>query len=571
MLTSLVLRKTDEPDWVLRWFDRVLALLRENPSVEIQADTAGFMSLYFLWKGEYYKNAMFLESAEAAMPENVPSPFTVIRFKMMKGIHYWVTAQYDAARATLSEGLDLADKSGFHVLDSLLWSFTAAADMASGTGNAEAALKHQMTASHEAGNVLGMYFHHINAAWLALLKGNPSLAAENMEVIAPGVARMGAPYYKALWDIGMAQVAFALGRAGDAKNYIQEAHRISRTVKSFVLEWYSLLMNAYFLLVEGDEAKGLALLRRGLALGKRYGFVHLEFYQPSVARFLYAKSLEERIEPEYVRDLITKLRLTPPLLRSGALVFAPEGWPYPVKIFTLGRFEIREEGKPVVFAGKVQKKPLELLKAVIAFGCTSVPAERLTDALWPDADGDLARKSFEMSLSRLRRLLGGEDFIRYHAGQVSINLLSCWVDSLALEYIIERSRKSTDSQAAAFCEKALALHKGLFLPSDTDLQWAVYRRETLKNGMLRIITATGRHYEATGGWEKAAEYYLKGLDTDDLAEEFYRRLMTCYQKLGNNAEAVRTYNRCRSLLQDHLGIGPSAGTEAVYLSMLKKS
>jgi DNA-binding SARP family transcriptional activator len=241
-----------------------------------------------------------------------------------------------------------------------------------------------------------------------------------------------------------------------------------------------------------------------------------------------------------------------------------------VKVLTLGRFEIIKDGEPLLFAGKVQKKPLELLKALIAFGCANVPAERLTDALWPDADGDLARKSFEMTLSRLRRLLGEDDFVKYRAGQLSIDLLSCWVDSIAFEHIVGKIKKHPDDQASVPCEKALALYQGPFLSSDVDLHWAAHRRETLKNGLLRTIIITGRHYEATGQWERAVDYYLKGLDTDDLAEEFYQRLMVCYQKLGNNAEAVRIYHRCRSLLEENLGIGPSAGTQAIYSSMLQK-
>jgi DNA-binding SARP family transcriptional activator len=42
--------------------------------------------------------------------------------------------------------------------------------------------------------------------------------------------------------------------------------------------------------------------------------------------------------------------------------------------------------------------------------------------------------------------------------------------------------------------------------------------------------------------------------------------MICYAKLGLTADAVRTYNRCRSTLANHLGIRPSAETQAIYTS-----
>ena len=110
MLFSLTLRKTDRPHLVHCWFQRVSALLQENPSIEIQMDTMFCMSVYHLWKGEYDKNAVLLERAGAEIRHHKPSPFAVIRIKLMIGIHCWITAEYDSAITTLSEGLDICWK-----------------------------------------------------------------------------------------------------------------------------------------------------------------------------------------------------------------------------------------------------------------------------------------------------------------------------------------------------------------------------------------------------------------------------------------------------------------------------
>ncbi len=287
-------------------------------------------------------------------------------------------------------------------------------------------------------------------------------------------------------------------------------------------------------------------------------------------RDLCAKALEQGIETEYVRELIGRLGLVPPPHDAGVSVFDLEDWPYPIKIITLGGFEVLKNDKPLPDGGKVQKKPLEMLRAVIALGGTNVPAEHLADVLWPEAEGDLAHKSFEMTLSRLRRLLGGENFVRYRAGHLSIDPDTCWVDSLVLERMIGKIEKSPADQVIRFCEKAVGLYGGAFLPSDTTVPWTAHRREMLKNGMLRAITAAGRYSEQAGLWERAVEYYTKGLATDDLAEEFYQRLMVCYGKLGNHAGAVKAYDRCRRLLREHLGIGPSLETEAIHSSMFRK-
>ncbi len=78
----------------------------------------------------------------------------------------------------------------------------------------------------------------------------------------------------------------------------------------------------------------------------------------------------------------------------------------PVKIYSLGRFLIEIEGSPLRFAAKAQRKPLELLKALVALGGETVPVEQLTESLWPEAEGDKAQGSFATTLHRLRGLIG---------------------------------------------------------------------------------------------------------------------------------------------------------------------
>jgi len=570
MLMALTLRKIEQTELVQEWLERVTALLQDNPSFSIQMDVVFFMSVHHLWKGDYHKNALHLEKAEAELQHCKPSPFAVIRIKLMLGIHYWVTAGYGSALRILSEGLCISRQSGVHIYDSMLWSFMTAAEMASGqmerAGNA---LNHQLTAQMVTAKTLDIFFYHINCAWHALLAANPALAVEHLELIAQKVEKMGTSYYRALWNIGMAQALFSLNRPKDAMACVQTAHRISLEMHSTVMEWYSLLIGAYFLLQENREDEGVQSLREALLLGQRFGYVHLQFYQPAVMQFLYAKALEEGIEPDYVKGQIRKLGLTPPRSGTSAVAYREE-WPYPLKVYTLGRFRIIRDDEPLRISGKEQKKPLELLKALIACGGSDVPEERLAEALWPDADGDQAHKSFETTLARLRKLLGRDDFINYRAGHITLNPLYCRADCHAFERLSGAIHETCGERTELLCEKALNLYHGPFLPTDTGFTWAVSFRETLQNKLLRIMLVAGRYFEQVDDWEKAAGYYAQGIETDNLAEEFYRRLMTCQLKLGNHADAVKTYLRCCNQLQTGLGIKPSPETTAVYSSLIQK-
>ena len=78
----------------------------------------------------------------------------------------------------------------------------------------------------------------------------------------------------------------------------------------------------------------------------------------------------------------------------------------------------------------------------------------------------------------------------------------------------------------------------------------------------------GRYWQESGQWGKALDCYLRGLEIDDLAEEFYQGLMACYLNLGQKAKALSIYNRCKRILSSTLGIEPSPKTHAIYRSII---
>jgi len=95
-------------------------------------------------------------------------------------------------------------------------------------------------------------------------------------------------------------------------------------------------------------------------------------------------------------------------------------------------------------------------------------------------------------------------------------------------------------------------------------------RERLRNKFVRVAIVFGDYLEQTGQLQMAAEHYQKVVEIDDLVEEFYQRLMVCCHHLGQKAEAVKVYNRCRTMLSTALGITPSPNTETIYNDLVRK-
>jgi DNA-binding SARP family transcriptional activator len=58
--------------------------------------------------------------------------------------------------------------------------------------------------------------------------------------------------------------------------------------------------------------------------------------------------------------------------------------------------------------------------------------------------------------------------------------------------------------------------------------------------------------------------YRRALEADNLAESLYRGLMRALAAIGDHAEAMNAFRRCRELLSIVLGVKPSAETERLY-------
>jgi DNA-binding SARP family transcriptional activator len=364
----------------------------------------------------------------------------------------------------------------------------------------------------------------------------------------------GVPYCECLFRLGLAHALFACGERREALKYLALARRVSRRTRITNVEFGCLYTAIFFALERGKRRLALPLLRKMLESAKRHGYVNRLFWTPELMTRLLATALEHGIEVEFVQSLIRKRKLAPP---PESLQL--EHWPLPVKIYTLGRFSVLLEGKPLQFNGKAQRKPLELLMALIALGGRDVPEERLSEALWPDAEGDAAHKALGVAVYRLRRLLRCDAAISVQRNHVSLDPRFAWVDVWALE----RSLAERDGASAAASERAIALYHGPFLDR-SELGWAIPLRERLRVRFVRHIIQRAQGLFDTGHAKPAIAILERGINADPLAEECYRHLMICYQALDRKAEAIGVYQRCQKTLSATLGISPAPETRALY-------
>jgi LuxR family transcriptional regulator, maltose regulon positive regulatory protein len=149
-----------------------------------------------------------------------------------------------------------------------------------------------------------------------------------------------------------------------------------------------------------------------------------------------------------------------------------------IVIYCLGRFDLLINGAPLRFKGRAPLRALELLGALVAAGDGGASVGRLSDQLWPDADGFDAYRAFTTTLHRLRRLLNCPDAVRLSAGRLSLDPQLCTVDAWDFERAL---RGAVDAEAI---EAVLDTYAGAFLGDDPN-PWALAMRERLEQLVAR--------------------------------------------------------------------------------------
>lgn len=115
---------------------------------------------------------------------------------------------------------------------------------------------------------------------------------------------------------------------------------------------------------------------------------------------------------------------------------------FPVKIRTFGRFIIEVDERSLDFSTKVPRKPLELLKVLIALGGEGVSVENLSEALWPESDGDRAYRAFVTTLKRLRTLISRQS-LHLLDSRLTLDPHLCWVDAQEFTKLLSLASPTT--------------------------------------------------------------------------------------------------------------------------------
>lgn len=207
-----------------------------------------------------------------------------------------------------------------------------------------------------------------------------------------------------------------------------------------------------------------------------------------------------------------------------------------------------------------------------------VSCDELAETLWGDELPTTWKKALGVLMSKLRALLGecgidGSQALTSAFGCYRLQLPEdSWVDIEAAADAVERAEAALaldePESARALATEATALAGRPFLPGEDGL-WAEERQRELSELLVRGLSCLAEASLRSDRADEAVRAAAQLTELEPFRESAYRLLMRAHVAGGNQAEALRVYERCRCLLADELGSYPSPETEDEYLAILR--
>ena len=206
------------------------------------------------------------------------------------------------------------------------------------------------------------------------------------------------------------------------------------------------------------------------------------------------------------------------------------------------------------------------------------PLDELIDLLWVEQPPAAAHVALRALVSRLRGALdrGGlpRQTLTTLSGCLQIHLPAhtTWVDFEAAASAVDaaegRLRQGDPMGAFPFATTASAISSRDFLPGEP-AAWVVGRQAQLRNIRIRALEAITDVFCRVRQWPVAVKVAQDLVTLEPLRETGYGWLMRAQVGAGNRAEALQTYDRCRRVLAEELGVSPSGELAGLHEQVLR--
>lgn len=482
----------------------------------------------------------------------------------------WSSGDHRASLAGVRRGLETAERSGVHTWDFFLHAVGAWASLSADDGEqAEHYLgRLGQVFNHQA--LLNRCVFHDTSAILNLHRDRLEPARAQSQMSLELARRGGMPYAETVCLLTASRVSSHARDFAEAAHLRKQAERIALAMDNrFVLN-HLLWFEAADCLRSGGPHATISPLRQALRSGRAGGFVaNLWLKRDDFCRLCHV-ALTYGIETDYVHQLIASLGL--PALEPD---WSDAGWPFRLRIEVLADRRmalLTDSGYRQV---SLQGRGGQLLEALVWLGGEHVGQEQLADIVWPDADGDAARRSFDTTLHRLRRAIGDERLLILEGGRLSLHsgLTSTDVGALLkAQATLSKALRENASQSELETHQARLIEYAAPLSAPVALAPQIASlRASLRRAVEQTLEEASLHWQREEVWPAAIRALEARLRLNPISETAYLQLMRIHAIRGLPAEAMAIYQRCRDAICNALDIVPGPEVEALRRKLVAAS
>jgi DNA-binding SARP family transcriptional activator/Tfp pilus assembly protein PilF len=193
-----------------------------------------------------------------------------------------------------------------------------------------------------------------------------------------------------------------------------------------------------------------------------------------------------------------------------------------------------------------------------------VPRARLAAMLWDRVPDTQARSSFRQALHELLLAMGplANELISADRETIKLNANLCWIDAAAILAAETTSESLSRSELSALCTGELL--EELDGISESFDHWLLGERTRFTQQLSDLLEAELNNLaQSKADLKLKVSNFRRLIAFDPTHEGASRALMRSLAELGERAQALREYERCRNALRKALDVEPSPETRAL--------
>lgn len=345
----------------------------------------------------------------------------------------------------------------------------------------------------------------------------------------------------------------------DAEHLLHQALKLSqRFGQIFNMFLINAELSKVFYL-QGRIAEVVSTLKKVVMTCRTKGYEYLLLHELQQERWMLQIISRENIEKKYLMSLIKKAKLD-------------VRW---VDAFLFGIPRLIIDDHEIADAAWKTIKAKKLFCYLLLHKAEKVSQDTLIDALWQNASYKSGSDSLRKALQHVRTIFKSNiadkgDILTSGKGSYQISPhISIKLDTEKFQALVKKAKelREQNNEYEDYLKEAISLYKTGFAIGWYD-SWVEELRRFYQSMYEDCLIMMGDLSFGKKRYKEATLWYKKLVSLNFYNEEYHRKLMKAYSKIGRYKEIAKDFEQLRKALKKELDAEPQRETIALYKSLV---